>query len=249
MDIDTLSHSTTLCKKIIQSLNINSLCKYDNLHKAYLLEYSNKPINSSYILVFLKQLACYTVTPDTHYWYRINNNGVTDNHNIAIFNDTTINMVPLPPAEPSEFNAFETVVRLSLSQNQRDLPNDIQTQAIPSTSITTDNDKGNIPQNNTTQSCNQSTVIVQLFSIITEELKNSTNKVSSDITKITQAYNTAQENTGQTHRKCNITSTTNAQSTTTPSTPVNTRNCGTNYTNPSYETSWISAWLTSNHAM
>ena len=37
-------------------------------------------------------------------------------------------MVLLPPAELPEFNAFETIVRLSLSQNQRDLPSDIQTQ-------------------------------------------------------------------------------------------------------------------------
>ena len=43
---------------------------------------------------------------------------------------------------------------------------------------------------------NQSTVILQQFSMITEELKNFTYKVSGDITKITQAYNTAQQNTG-----------------------------------------------------
>ena len=31
-------------------------------------------------------------------------------------------MVSLSPVEPPEFNAFETIARLSLSQNQRDLP-------------------------------------------------------------------------------------------------------------------------------
>ena len=34
MDIDKLSHSTTLCNKLLQSLNLNGLCKYDNSHQA-----------------------------------------------------------------------------------------------------------------------------------------------------------------------------------------------------------------------
>ena len=42
---------------------------------------------------------------------------------------------------------------------------------------------------------------------------------------------------------------TKAQSTTTSSTSIDTRNFGTNYANPSYETSWTSAWPTSNHTM
>ena len=63
IDIPVLSHSTTLCNKILQSLNLNDLCKYDNLHNAYLFEYSNKPVNCSYILVFLKQLACLCYNP------------------------------------------------------------------------------------------------------------------------------------------------------------------------------------------
>ena len=94
-------------------------------------------------------------------------------------------MVPLPPAEPSEFNALQTIARPSLSQNKRDLPNNIQTQAISSASIPTDINLCNTHQNNMTQSHNQSTVILQQFSMIMEELKNFTNKVSGDITKIT----------------------------------------------------------------
>ena len=38
MDIDILLHSNTLCNKILQSLNLNGLCKYDSLHKAYIFE-------------------------------------------------------------------------------------------------------------------------------------------------------------------------------------------------------------------
>ena len=45
---------------------------------------------------------------------------------------------------------------------------------------------------NMTHSHDQSTSTLQHFSMIAEELKNFTNKVSSDIKKISQAYNTAQ---------------------------------------------------------
>ena len=172
MDIDKLSHSTTLCNNIIQSLNIKGLCKYDNLHNRYCFEHSNKWVNCSYILVFLKQHLCYIVTPDIHQWYRINTNEITDDHNIAICNDTSINMVPLPQAEPLEFNTFKTIVNLSLSKNQRDLPNDIQTQTISNTSILTYNNLCNTSQNNTTQTNDQSTVVLQQFNMITEELKH-----------------------------------------------------------------------------
>ena len=55
-------------------------------------------------------------------------------------------MVPLPPAEPPEINTFETIVRLSLLQNQRDLPNVTQTQTAPNTSIITNNNIGNTPK-------------------------------------------------------------------------------------------------------
>ena len=51
-----------------------------------------------------------------------------------------------------------------------------------------------------TQSHDQSTVILLQFSMITKEIKNFTNKVSSDITKITQAYHAAQENTGKSQK-------------------------------------------------
>ena len=118
MDKDTLSHSITLHNRTIQSLNLKGLCQYDNSDKAHFSEYSSKPINCSYMLVFLKHSACYTVTPDTHQWYKINTNKITDNHNTAICNDTTINMVPLPPAEPHDLNTFETIVRMSLTKSK-----------------------------------------------------------------------------------------------------------------------------------
>ena len=121
----TFIHNT---QKVLQPMNLNGLWKFDTPQQAYLFEYSNKPVNCSHILVFLKQSACYTVDPDTCQWYRINANEITNNYTIAICNEDSINMVPLPPAEPSEFNAFGTIARLSLSQNQMDLCNNIHTK-------------------------------------------------------------------------------------------------------------------------
>ena len=89
MDIDALSFSPTLQNKILQELKLHGLCKYNNTQQAYLYENSNEIVNCSYILVFLKQLKCYIITPDTHHWYKINANEITDNHKIALSNDLT----------------------------------------------------------------------------------------------------------------------------------------------------------------
>ena len=124
-------------------------------------------------------------------------------------------------------------MRLSLLQNQKDLPDDIQTEAIPNTSVITNSNLGNVPKNNMTQSHDQFTVI----------------KVADYITKITQAYNTAQENTGRLIENAISQALTKAQSTATSFTSVETRNSGPKYANPSHEMSWTSAWLTSSHAM
>ena len=109
----------------------------------------------------------------------------------------TVHKVPLPSAEPSEVNAGETIQRLTqlhISQTQLNNghPQSIYSQALPSNNNTT-----NSPKNNTTYPHDQSIVFLQQFSIITQEFKNFRNKVSSDITKITQEYTTAQENTGK----------------------------------------------------
>ena len=95
MIIDELSHSPTLGNKILRELNLNGVCKYNNTHQATLYENSHKMVNCCYILVFLKQLTCYTITPEAHKWYRINANEITDNQKIALCNDLTVNMVPL----------------------------------------------------------------------------------------------------------------------------------------------------------
>ena len=68
-----------------------------------------------------------------------------------------------------------------------------------------------------TQSHDQSTVILQQFTIVTKELKHFTNKVFGDITKITQAYYKAQENTGKLIENAISQVVTKAQNTSTPS--------------------------------
>ena len=113
LDIDILSHSNTLYNQIMGFLNQTGLCKYDSLCRAYVFVQSAIPANCSYILIFLKHLACYTINPYTHQWYRIDSHEIKESHNVTICNDKTVNMVQLPPAEPPEANAMESFARLT----------------------------------------------------------------------------------------------------------------------------------------
>ena len=81
------------------------------------LSRSNSPVNCSPILIFLQNSACYTIHPDMHQWYRINNQEITDTHYITIYNDKTVHIVQLPTARPNETNAVETFARLSIQNN------------------------------------------------------------------------------------------------------------------------------------
>ena len=49
LDIDTLSHSGTLQHKMLKSLNLKGLCKYDDSHKIYLFDQASKLVNFSQI--------------------------------------------------------------------------------------------------------------------------------------------------------------------------------------------------------
>ena len=174
MDIDMLSHSPTLCNKFLQELNLNGMCLYNNTDQAYLFKHSNKIVNCSYILVFLKQSTCYTITPDTHQWYRINTDEITNTHKIALFNDLKVHTVPLPPAEPLEGNAFETSVRLTFSEAQKEHVSNTHTQPIYSSATSTNNNINSSLQNNNVHPHDQFTVILQKFSKIAQELRNFT---------------------------------------------------------------------------
>ena len=111
-------------------------------------------------------------------------------------------MVPLPSAEPLGVNAVETIARLTLSQTHKDHPNDTHTQSIYSKS--TNNNTNNSPQNNTVHPHNQSTVILQQFSMITQELRNLMEKGPVTLPKLYR--NVLQlKKYWQINRKCNIT--------------------------------------------
>ena len=136
----------------------------------------------------------YTITPDTHQWYRINTHEITNSHNIAISNDKMVTMVQLPPVESNEANATETFARLTTTNSQ--VNEEQLTDGQPITNSHNSN-RCNTSPNNILSPDNQSIIILHQFSMIADELKNFTKWVSSDITKKTQAHNTMQEHTGK----------------------------------------------------
>ena len=71
----------------------------------------------------------------------------------------------------------------------------LHTQHMYSNSTSANKNIISSPQNNNVHPHNQSTVILQQFSMITQELRNFTEKLSGDINKITQKCTTTQENT------------------------------------------------------
>ena len=89
-------------------------------------------------------------------------------HNIAISNDTTVNMVWLLPVEPHEANAIETFARLTTLNSQMDI------DQVTDVELITNNhnmNKCNASSNSIIPSDNQSAIILQQFSIMAEELK------------------------------------------------------------------------------
>ena len=98
----------------------------------------------------------------------INANELTDNHKIVLCNDPTVHKVPVPSAEPLKINAVETTEGLMHSHTSKDLPNDTHLQSIYSNSTLTNNSTNNSPQNNAIHQHNQSTAILQQFSMITQ---------------------------------------------------------------------------------
>ena len=108
-----------------------------------------------------------------------------EHHDVALCNDKSVHMVQLPPAEPGERNAFETITRLMSTNgetNTDQASNITNSFATPNSIPSTDN---------------QSNIIRQQFSRLTEELKTFTTIVSSNISEMTLAHKTAQENTGK----------------------------------------------------
>ena len=113
MDIDAFSHSLSQCNKNLQELNLNGVCQFSNLSKAYIFKKSNQVGNCSYILIILRQSICYVIMPHTHQQYKINANEILESHKLVLCDDQSAHMVPIPPAELPEINAFTTVTRLT----------------------------------------------------------------------------------------------------------------------------------------
>ena len=45
----------------------------------------------------------------THQWYKINANEIPESYKLVLCDDQSAHMVPLPPAELPEINAFATI--------------------------------------------------------------------------------------------------------------------------------------------
>ena len=61
---------------------------------------------------------CYVIMPHTHQWDKITVNKILKNHKLVLCDDQLTHMVPVPPAELPEINAFTTSTRLTVLQAQ-----------------------------------------------------------------------------------------------------------------------------------
>ena len=86
--------------------------------------------------------------------------------------------------------------------------------------------------------------------MVMQELKNFKEKVSSDITKITQACTAAQEKTWKVIVNAIPQALTKSHDVTPPNPTIDSRNFGTKHTsNSSYESKWTLSWPTNNFSM
>ena len=131
---------------------------------------------------------------------KINTNEILQSHKLALCHNHSICIIPIPPAEPPETNAFTTITILTFLQTQDEEDSDTNTQPMYRITLVNLN-TNNSPQNHNVHPHNQSTVIIQQFSMITQVLRNFTDKVSGNINKIIQACPAAQENTGKLKEK------------------------------------------------
>ena len=83
--------------------------------------------------------------------------------------------------------------------------------------------------------------------MITQELRNFMDKVSGNITKITQACATVQANTSKLIENAILQALTKPQDITPPNPTIDSRNSWTS--NSSYEASWTLSWPTTNYGM
>ena len=73
---------------------------------------------------------CYVISPNTDQWYKINVNKILESHKLALCDDHTTHMVPIPPAELPEIKAFTTIIRLIVLQTQNEQVSNTCTQPM-----------------------------------------------------------------------------------------------------------------------
>ena len=196
-----------------------------------MFEQSAIPVNCPHILIFLKHSACHTKNPDTHQWYRINSWEIKKNHNVAIFNDKTVNMVQLPPAGPQKANAIETFARLTTINSNTHVDQ------------ISNNSNNNPPINNMPLPNNQSSIFIDKFSQLTEELKNFTKLVASNLAEMAQAHKNMQEQTRKFIENAISQVLTKTQDTTVPtSATLNTNTQNITYASPPYNLHQTPTW-------
>ena len=197
-------------------------------------------------MVFLKQSTCCAVTPDTHQWFKGNANEITDNHYIALYNDLTVHLVPLPSADSPEVNAVNTIKRLLHSH----------------TSVNHTN--SNCPQpsykNSTLSNNSTKFALKQYFSptwpvhhpLATIQFNNARIKNNHRQSiwwhhQFMQACKTVQENTAKLIENTISQALTKPQDIIPPNPNLYSRNSWTS--NSSYEPNWTSSWPTNNYNM
>ena len=85
-------------------------------------------------------------------------------------------MIPIPAAEPPEINAFTTITRLTFLQTQNEQISNTHTQPIYNNLTSANQNTDSSPQNQNIHHHDLSAVILQQFSMITQELRNFTEK-------------------------------------------------------------------------
>ena len=157
-------------------------------------------------------------------------------------------MIPVPPAEPPEINAFTTITRLIFSQAQNKQVSSTHKQPIHSNIPLVNQNTNSSHQSQNVHPHVTSTVIVHQFSMITQELWNFMDKVSGDINKITHVFTTVQENAGKLIENAISQSLTKPQDIIPTNTSRDTRNFGVNReSNSLYDVNWTVSWQTNNN--
>ena len=112
---------------------------------------------------------CYVITPYTHQQYKINANEILKNCKLALCDDHSAHVVSLPPAEPPEINAFTTITKLTLLQEQDGQISDNCKQLMYSYIPLANQNTNGSHQSQDVHPHDQSTVNLQQFSIIMQE--------------------------------------------------------------------------------